>query len=73
MLGKNEKYQFQIETGNFVRTALILRGTPNSFIITSLERFVKEFEQIFGSDLKTFSGNMEQFKPANVLFDAFFK
>ena len=68
-----ENYQFQIETGNFVRTALILRGTPNPYITTTLERFVKEFEQNFGVDLKVFSGNMDQFKPANALFDALFK
>ena len=68
-----ENYQFQIETGNFVRAALILRGTPNSFIETTLKHFLKQFEQNFEMDLKAFSGNMDQFRPANALFDAFFK
>ena len=68
-----ESFQFQIETGNFVRAALILRGTPNLFIVITLERFVKQFELNFEMDLKAFSGNMDQFKPANALFDVFFK
>ncbi len=68
-----ERYQFQIETGKLVRAALILGGTPNFFITSRLERFVEQFEQNFGEDLKTFAGNMDTFKPAKALFNAFFK
>jgi hypothetical protein len=68
-----ENYQFQIETGDYVRAALILRGVPNAFIISKLQDFVKQFEQIFGEKVLHFSGDMETFTPANSLFDQIFK
>ncbi|TFG04787.1 MAG: hypothetical protein EU536_03850 [Promethearchaeota archaeon] len=68
-----ENYQFQIEVGEDIRAALILRGTANQYIIAKLKSFVKQFEQNFGEDIRSFSGNMSAFMPANALFDAIFK
>ncbi|NVM55678.1 MAG: hypothetical protein HWN66_18405 [Candidatus Helarchaeota archaeon] len=68
-----ENYQFQIETGNLIRAALILRGAPNQFIITRLKQFVKQFEQNFEEAIKYFSGNIDAFRPASALFEVLFK
>ena len=68
-----ENYQFQIETGNYVRTVLILRGTPNNFVITRLQEFLKQFEKNFEEDVKNFTGNIQVFGPASALFSAIFK
>ncbi|HUX99482.1 MAG TPA: helix-turn-helix domain-containing protein [Candidatus Deferrimicrobium sp.] len=68
-----DKYQFQIETGKFVRAALIIRCIPNSFIISRLQQFVKQFEQNFETDITHFTGNMDVFRPAGALFVAIFR
>ncbi|MDD1778160.1 MAG: hypothetical protein LUQ65_08330 [Candidatus Helarchaeota archaeon] len=68
-----ENYQFQIETGKYVRTALILRGTPNDFVITRLQEFLNQFEKNFEEDVKNFTGNIQIFGPASALFSAIFK
>lgn len=68
-----EDYQFQIETGKYIRTALILNGTPNEFVITRLQEFVKQFETIFEDDIKNFTGNIQVFESANALLNTIFK
>ncbi len=68
-----EDFQFQIETGHFTRTALILRGTPTDFITSRLKAFVTQFEQNFEGNIKHFTGNVDEFSPANALFNAIFK
>ena len=68
-----ENYQFQIETGSYVRIALILRGTPNDFVRAGLQEFLKQFEKNFEEDVKTFTGNIQAFGPAGALFSAIFK
>ena len=68
-----ENYQFQIEPGALIRAALILRGPPNSFLISRLKEFVKLFEEAFGEQIERFSGNMGAFKGANEIFDAILK
>jgi len=68
-----EDYQFQIETGKNVRIALLLRGTPNDFVITRLQEFLKQFEKNFEVDVKNFTGNIQVFGPAGALFSAIFK
>lgn len=67
-----ESYQFQIETGEFIRAALIVRGTPNQFLTTKLTEFVQEFERAFREKLAHFSGNVSEFQPATQLFDTIF-
>ncbi len=67
-----ENYQFQIETGEYIRAALILRGTPNQFLISKLSEFVKEFERELKEYIIQFSGNAEPFKAANRIFDSIF-
>lgn len=68
-----ENYQFQIETGKYVRAALILRGAPNDFVITRLQEFLKQFEKNFEEDIKIFIGNTQVFDPANSIFSVIFK
>ncbi|MFX1298608.1 MAG: winged helix-turn-helix transcriptional regulator, partial [Promethearchaeota archaeon] len=68
-----ENYQFQIEAGQYIRTALILRGSPNQFVISRLKEFVKQFEQNFEEDLLHFKGNTDVFNPANAIFEVIFE
>lgn len=68
-----ENYQFQIETGEYIRAALIMRGSPNTFIISKLQDFVKQFELKFGGTVLHFTGDMQAFAPATDLFDQTFK
>jgi len=68
-----ENFQFQIETGAYVRAALILRGSPNDYIIAHLKEFVGQFESNFKDQIRMFTGNMEAFQSVNALFDAIFK
>ena len=67
-----EKYQFQIETGELVRVALILRGPPNQFLISRLRKFTHQFEQDFKDQIIQFSGNMDVFNEVNNLLETLF-
>jgi hypothetical protein len=68
-----ENYQFQIETGEYTRTALILRGPPNPFLISRLQEFVKQFELSFKTQIVQFTGNIDPFKGVNAIFETVFK
>jgi predicted transcriptional regulator len=68
-----ENYQFQIETGEYVRAALILQGVPNEYITSRLTRFVTMFEQMFQKELVNYSGDAQPFQVADRLFDSIFK
>jgi len=68
-----ENYQFQIETGEYTRTALILRGPPNPFLISRLQEFVKQFELSFKTQIVQFTGNVDPFKGVNAIFETVFK
>ncbi|MHA1266922.1 MAG: hypothetical protein ACTSRS_16915 [Candidatus Helarchaeota archaeon] len=68
-----EKYQFQIESGNYVRAALILQGTPNQFLKEKLKRFVELFESQFKNYILHFSGNMSVFQSTSQIIEELFK
>jgi hypothetical protein len=68
-----ENYQFQIESGEYIRAALIIRGKPNEFLVTKLPLFVKKFEDAFKEHLVIFTGNMAVFNGATELFETVFK
>ncbi len=68
-----QNYQFQIETGEYSRVALILRGEPNKFLRSKLKTFVKQFELDFKEDIINFTGNMDVFKPVGKLFNDIFE
>ena len=68
-----QKYQFQIESGAFIRAAIVLRGSPNDYVIARLKEFVKHFEVNFEADISEATEDIEVFQPANALFDVIFK
>ena len=68
-----EGYHFQIETGSFIRAALIVRGTPNPFLISRLSQFTSEFEQNYKEHLINYIGNSTPFVSASALFDSIFR
>ena len=68
-----ESYQFQIETGDYTRVALIIRGTPNQYLITKLNEFTTQFEQAFNDQIQHFSGHTKAFEAAEDLVELIFK
>jgi len=68
-----ENYQFQIESGELVRVALILKGLPNNFLISKLKQFTHQFEQQFRDQIIHFHGQMDSFTNTDALFEALFK
>ncbi|NVM04978.1 MAG: hypothetical protein HWN67_21835, partial [Candidatus Helarchaeota archaeon] len=69
---KYENYNIEIETGDYIRSVILLNGKINVYLAQGLFNFVKEFENQYEDKLKLFQGNISQFRDAKNLFSRTF-
>jgi len=56
-----QDFEIEIEDGNIIRVALILRGEPIPLLSEKLITFCKKFESDFSSELQNFTGDISAF------------
>ncbi|NVM01666.1 MAG: hypothetical protein HWN67_04995 [Candidatus Helarchaeota archaeon] len=65
---KYKTYNIEIETGDYIQALLLINGKANEYLVRSLFIFVKEFEKQFEDQLKSFAGNISQFRNTKEIF-----
>ncbi|NHI92927.1 MAG: hypothetical protein EAX96_10535 [Candidatus Lokiarchaeota archaeon] len=65
-------FQIEIEDGDYVRAAIILKGESTIYLIKKLLDYVKYFEKKYENQLPEWSGNLQIFKDEDKDLENFF-
>ena len=67
-----QNFEIELNTGDYIRAALVLSGQCSKFLVKTLIKFIDSFEQTYEESLKTMPVDLTKFEDASQLVFLYF-